>query len=104
METPEDIEYDSEAPYGRKTNGQPYKTKPSQRNASNNYFNRNVDVRREKLRQRYQANKDSVYNKLRVWQIKNREKTNEYQKKYYWQKKAELDYYKELFIISLESV
>jgi hypothetical protein len=93
MQTQADHEYDSEAPYGRKPNGQPYKTKPSFRRAMGKYH-----------KKKYAENPQIQMEANKRWIQKNREKVNQYGREQYYKKKAELEYYKELFTISLETI
>jgi hypothetical protein len=93
MQTQVDLEYDSEAPYGRKSNGEAYKTKPSFRRAMGKYRKR-----------KYAENPQIQMEANKRWIQKNKEKVNQYGREQYYKKKAELEYYKELFTISLESV
>ena len=93
MQTQADLEYDPEAPYGRKPNGQPYKTKPSLRMAINKYG-----------KQKYAENPKYQMEANKKWIQKNREKVNQYSKDYSNRKNAELQYYRELFTLSLETV
>ncbi len=104
MQTQADFEYDSAAPYGRKPNGEPYKTKPSVRRAINKYHANNKQTVLEAKRRWANANKELKSEYTKKWQKENRERANESSRICYYRKKAELEYYRELFTISLESV
>jgi hypothetical protein len=104
MQTQADHEYDSEAPYGRKSNGTPYKTKPSMRMANQKYHANNREAVLESKRRWANANKELKSQYTKKWQKENREKANELSRNAYYRKKAELEYYKELFTLSLETI
>ncbi len=93
MQTQADHEYDSEAPYGRKPNGEPYKTKPSLRRAMIKY-----------QKAKYAENPKLQYERTLKWAANNKDKVRKLALDHYYKKKAELEYYKELFTISLETV
>ena len=101
MQTIADFEYaneiDPDAPYGRKKNGQPYKTKPSMRNAIKNYQSKHRAELSEKQRKYYQANAESCKEVIRNWQKTHPERYNEIARKCYYNKKYELEYLRELF-------
>ena len=92
MQTPADLEYDPEAPYGRKPNGQPYKTKPSLRNAIKKYHSNNKDVLADARKRYYAKNTKNIVERNMRWQANNKDKVREYQQKYYWEKTLELGY------------
>ena len=104
MQTAADIEIDSEAPYGRKKNGQPYKTKPSMRAAIQNYQSKRRDELSEKQRKYYAENTEKCRESIKKWYKEHPEKGREYFQKHYYDKKAELEYYRELFNQSLQTV
>ena len=104
MQTAADLEYDSTAPYGRKPNGQPYKTKPSLRNAIKKYHSNNKDVLAEAKKRHYAKNARQLLDGNMRWQANNKDKVRQYQQKYYLKNRGELEYYRELFTLSLESV
>ena len=93
MQTEADQEYDATAPYGRKPNGEPYKTKPSMRKAMTKY-----------QKTKYAENPQIQYQRTLKWASNNKDKVRKLALDHYYKKKAELEYYKELFTISLESV
>ena len=84
-------EVDNEAPYGRKKNGQPYRTSPAMRKAMNKYVKR-----------KYAEDPKIQYERTRKWAAKNQEKVRKYALDHYYKKKQELQYYKELFELGLE--
>lgn len=83
------LEIDEEAPYGRKPNGEPYKTKPTAR-ICNNAYNAN---HREKIR--------ATTNK---WNQEHPERVKEHKRLYALRKRLELAYYKQLVFESIESL
>ena len=93
MQTQADFEYDYEAPYGRKLNGEPYKTSPSMRKAMTKY-----------QKAKYAENPKIQYERTRKWAANNKDKVRKLALNHYYKKKSELEYYKELFTVSLESV
>ena len=104
MQTQADLEYDPEAPYGRKPNGQPYKTKPSLRNAIKNYQSKHRGELVEKQRKYYEANIERYKEVIRSWQKSHPERVREISKKCYYNKKYEHEYLKELFNQGLQTV
>ena len=101
MQTTADLEYDADAPFGRKPNGQPYKTSPSMRNAIKNYQAKHRAELAEKQRKYYAENAESCKKVIRNWQKTNPERYNENAKKCYYNRKFELEYLRELFNESL---
>lgn len=83
---------DTDAPYGRKKNGQPYKTSPAMRKAMNKYVKR-----------KYAEDPKIQYERTRKWAAKNPEKVRKYALDHYHKKQAELQYLKELFQLGLET-
>jgi len=84
MDTP-----DEDAPYGRKPNGEPYKTKPKARLNNNAYNAKN----REKCK--------AITNK---WNEENPERVKELKRLYAARKRLELAYYKQLVFETIESM
>ena len=101
MQTQADLEYDPEAPYGRKPNGQPYKTRPSLRNAVKNYTTKNAAKRLEYQKEYYEKNKEKHLKLCLRWKRENAVKLKKYSSDYYYSRKMELEYLKELFEESL---
>lgn len=83
------LEIDEEAPYGRKPNGEPYKTKPAYRVQAKLYHTKN----KEKCKER--TNK---------WKEENPERVKELKRLYALRKRLELAYYKQLVFESIESL
>lgn len=104
MQTAADIEIDSEAPYGRKKNGQPYKTKPSMRAAIQKHHEKNKEKLLEYSKKYYAENTEKCRESIKKWYKEHPEKGREYFQKHYYNKKAELEYYRELFNQSLQTV
>ena len=92
---------DPEAPYGRKKNGQPYKTRPSMRMAIKKYNTKNAVKKLEYQKIYYANNKEKHLETCLKWQRKNTDKMRKYSSDYYYCRKMELDYLKELFEQSL---
>lgn len=90
-------EIDRDAPYGRKKNGEPYKTRPSLRNAMKKHQQKSQDKINEYQRAYYQKNRDRCLESVRKCQAKNKEKYKEYYATYHHNKNAELQYYRDLF-------
>jgi hypothetical protein len=83
---------DTDAPFGRKKNGQPYKTSPAFREKMTAYSKR-----------KYAEDPQIQYERIRKWQEKNPDKVRQYAHQSYYKKQAELQYYKELFQLGLET-
>jgi hypothetical protein len=93
MQTENEPEYDPTAPYGRKPNGEPYKTKPSMRRAMGKY-----------QKKKYAENPKIQLEANKRWIQNNKDKVRKLALDHYYRKRAELEYYKELFAVSLETV
>lgn len=76
MESQSIPETDPEAPFGRKPNGEPYKSKATEESRA----------------------------RARKYHIENREKIKEYKRLYVARKREELKYYKDLLNYSLETL
>ena len=95
---------DSEAPYGRKKNGEPYKTKPSLRKAIQKNHEKNKVKLLEYSRNYYANNTEKCRERIKNWEKEHPEKRREYFQKHYYDKKAELEYLRELFTQGLERI
>lgn len=104
MQTQADKEYDSDAPYGRKPNGQPYKTKPSMRNAIKNYQDKHRETFRENTKKWTENNKEKHDAYMKEYYNKNRDKHTQYMREYNLNQKLELQYLRELFKQGLQTV
>jgi hypothetical protein len=108
MQTIADTEYaneiDPDAPYGRKKNGQPYKTKPSMRSAIKNYKEKHKEEIKEYSRKYYQENPEKAKEYCLKWTRKNADKHRQNSLNYYYKKRMELEYFKELFQQGLREV
>jgi hypothetical protein len=98
--TSEDV--DKDAPYGRKKNGEPYKTRPSLRNANKKYHTKIRDKKNAYNLDYYAKNRDKCIESVRKSQAKSAEKHKEYQSTYYHNRSLELQYYRDLFAELLE--
>jgi hypothetical protein len=83
------LDIDEEAPYGRKPNGEPYKTKPNIRQCNNSY---------------YAKNREKCTDISRKWEEQNPERAKEYRRLYAARKRLELAYYKQLVFETIESM
>jgi hypothetical protein len=101
MQTTADIEIYSDAPYGRKKNGQPYKTRPSMRKAILNYQSKNPDKKLQYQKMYYANNTQKHLETCLKWQRENADKMRKYSSDYYYSRKMELEYLKTLFHESL---
>ena len=104
MQTQADLEYDPDAPYGRKSNGQPYKTKPSMRNAIKTYQSKHRDTMKENTKKWTEQNREKQHSYMREYYKQNREKHLLYMRDYKLNQKFELEYLRELFNQGLQAV
>lgn len=88
---------DRDAPYGRKKNGEPYKTRPSLRKALKKYQDKTREKKNAYNQDYYAKNRDKCIQSVRNSQAKNPEKYKEYQTTYYHNCSLELQYYRDLF-------
>ena len=95
--TPAPASEDPDAPYGRKENGEPYKTRPSLRNAVKKHHQNNKEKRAEYRRDYYQKNRYKCIQIVQRSQAKNQDKYREYQATYYHNRSLELQYFRDLF-------
>ena len=90
-------EIDRDAPYGRKKNGEPYKTRPSLRKAFKKYQDKTRDKKNTYNREYYSNNRDKCIQSVRNAQAKTADKYKVYQATYYHNRSLELQYYRDLF-------
>jgi hypothetical protein len=102
MQTIADIEIDPDAPYGRKSNGKPYKTPSNIRESVKKCNSKNKEKLLEYSRKYYAENTDKCRQQVYKWRQEQPEKVQQYMQKHYYEKKAELEYYRELFKQGIE--
>jgi hypothetical protein len=95
-------EIDKDAPYGRKKNGEPYKTRPSLRNAMKKHHQNNKEKKNAYQKAYYEKHRDSCLKSVQKCQEKNKEKYREYYATYHQNMRNELQYYRDLFAEVLE--
>lgn len=104
MQTIADIEIDPDAPYGRKKNGQPYKTKPCVRKAVDKYCGNHRDENAERTRKWTENNREKHDTYMKNYYQQNREKCILRAKENQFKKTLELKYLRELFNQSLQPI
>ncbi len=107
MQTIADTEYtneiDPDAPYGRKKNGQPYKTPQNIRQSIKKYADNHKEQIREATRKWTANNKERHDAYMKEYFKNNREKHLLHMREYKMNQKLELEYYRELFRQGLQT-
>jgi hypothetical protein len=104
MQTQPEIEIDPDAPYGRKKNGQPYKTPQNIRESVKKCNSKNKQKILEYSRKYYADNTDKCRQTVYKWREEHPDKVQQYKQKHYYDKKAEFELYRELFKKSIETI
>jgi hypothetical protein len=90
-------EIDKDAPYGRKKNGEPYKTRPSLRNAMKKHHQNNKEKKNAYQKAYYEKHRDKCIQSVRNSQAKDPERYREMDIICRHNRSLELQYYRQLF-------